>query len=424
MVTKIVERAADSVTVQVTFRLHGSMLENEETIQRELNGAGSLVTGEALSRFDADGSPIQVGDVRFTAKGVFPQAYQTPYGEVKVERHVYQSPYGGKTYCPLEHDARMVLNSTPRFAKVVSSKYAEGGAKQVARDLEKNHGRPVAYSYVKSLSDFVGAIAQAKEETWEYALPDMEAEVASVGIGLDGTCMLLRDDGWRQAMTGSISLYDKQGDRLHTIYTGAAPEYGKEKFRERFAREVERVRARYPDAVYVGLGDGASDNWEFLRPYVTRQVLDFYHVSEYVAEAAESIFPRAAAERTSWLEDRLHLLKHNQGAAGRLLAEMEGEFSRMKEGERSKQLRTTVTYFRNHSSRMIYARQVREGLPIGSGVTEAACKVLVKQRLCASGMRWKEQGASAVLSLRALSLTPGRWEQFWNRISQCGVPTL
>ena len=60
-------------------------------------------------------------------------------------------------------------------------------------------------------------------------------------------------------------------------------------------------------------------------------------------------------------------------------------------------------------------------LPIGSGVTEAACKTLVKQRLCASGMRWKNKGARVVLSLRALTHTTGRWAQFWEKINQFGV---
>ena len=46
-------------------------------------------------------------------------------------------------------------------------------------------------------------------------------------------------------------------------------------------------------------------------------------------------------------------------------------------------------------------------MPIGSGVTEAACKVLVKQRFCGSGMKWKEPGAAAVLSLRCLTYTNG-----------------
>ena len=67
---------------------------------------------------------------------------------------------------------------------------------------------------------------------------------------------------------------------------------------------------------------------------------------------------------------------------------------------------------------MHYPEFVAAGLPIGSGVTEAACKTLVKQRLCASGMRWKDKGATIVLSLRALTQTVGRWAQFWEKIDQ------
>ena len=64
----------------------------------------------------------------------------------------------------------------------------------------------------------------------------------------------------------------------------------------------------------------------------------------------------------------------------------------------------------------------RQALPIGSGVTEAACKTLVKQRLCSSGMKWKDRGARVVLSLRSLVLTEGRWEQFWNKVGHYGIP--
>jgi len=55
------------------------------------------------------------------------------------------------------------------------------------------------------------------------------------------------------------------------------------------------------------------------------------------------------------------------------------------------------------------------------GVTEAACKTLVKQRLCASGMRWKNKGAKIVLRLRALTRTTGRWAQFRQKIDQFGA---
>lgn len=71
---------------------------------------------------------------------------------------------------------------------------------------------------------------------------------------------------------------------------------------------------------------------------------------------------------------------------------------------------------------MNYSQNVSNNLPIGSGVTEAACKVIVKQRLCNSGMKWKAKGASVVLSLRCLTYTENRWEQFWNKIDQYGFP--
>jgi hypothetical protein len=70
---------------------------------------------------------------------------------------------------------------------------------------------------------------------------------------------------------------------------------------------------------------------------------------------------------------------------------------------------------------MDYTRHLAENLPIGSGIVEAACKTLVKQRLCGAGMRWKHQGAKIVLSLRALVQSTGRWAQFWEKIDQYGV---
>jgi hypothetical protein len=49
---------------------------------------------------------------------------------------------------------------------------------------------------------------------------------------------------------------------------------------------------------------------------------------------------------------------------------------------------------------------------------------LIKQRLCRSGMRWKEDGAQMIISLRALLLTPTRWDQFWRKLQQYGAPAI
>ena len=80
------------------------------------------------------------------------------------------------------------------------------------------------------------------------------------------------------------------------------------------------------------------------------------------------------------------------------------------------------TYFSNHHQQMKYAERLQAKLPIGSGVTEAACKTIVKMRMCRGGAKWKEAGAAAVLSLRTLIYTEGRWEQFWAKVDRYGFP--
>src|SRR3954466_12871897 len=127
MPAAIIARTDAAFTIQVEIPYTSSMLDFEEVIQQRLNEAGVLATTEAFQRFDADGSPIQVGDTKFTSKGKLKKEYQTPYGVAPVSRQVYQSSWGGKTYCPLDRDARIVVSSTPKFAKMVSHKYAEFG---------------------------------------------------------------------------------------------------------------------------------------------------------------------------------------------------------------------------------------------------------------------------------------------------------
>jgi hypothetical protein len=178
-------------------------------------------------------------------KGEQSKAYQTPYGEAIVNRHVYQRSGGGKTYCLLERDARIIITRVPCLqnkSRQNSPMVRRGRFKETCQKTM------LAVSYAQRVSEAVASIIEAKEEEWEYVPPKLEVEMSSVAIGLDGTCMLLCETGWREAMVGTISLYDSQGERQHTIYIGATPEYGKARFLERLEREIERTKARYPKA--------------------------------------------------------------------------------------------------------------------------------------------------------------------------------
>ncbi len=137
---------------------------------------------------------------------------------------------------------------------------------------------------------------------------------------------------------------------------------------------------------------------------------------------ASAVYPRSKAKRQIWNEQKCHELKNEEGSAQKILEEMKPLREEKLSKKVKEDLESAITYFSNHMERMNYAKHVEQKNPIGSGVTEAACKTLVKERLCESGMRWKERGASLVLSIRALVITTGRWKRFWNNINRFGIP--
>lgn len=420
MNAKITKETAKGIIIEIQVDYEESMLKGEEGLQEVLNEAGSLATGKLLAQFDTDGSPLMTGDIKWTSKGKINKVYETPYGKTQIKRHIYQTSKGGRGRCPLEENAKIIKTATPKFAKIISSKYAEMGAKRVQIDLASNHGRSVQKRYVQDISEIIGTIVEAKEEKWEYELPEIKAPITTIASSLDGTCMLMQGEGWREAMTGAISLYDAEGKRQHTVYTAASPEYGKKKFLNHLESEIKRIQKKFPEAENIGVADGAKENWKFLERLTKKQILDFFHATEYVGNVGIAIF-KDLDKRKKWIAETCHKLKNKEGTAKEIYEEiLSFKNESLSIGSREK-LEAGISYFRNNLERMNYAKFLNDKFPIGSGVIEAACKVIVKQRLCQAGMRWKDSGASIVLSLRALSHTPGRWEQFWQKIDRFGV---
>jgi hypothetical protein len=423
MSIEMISSDENTATFQVTFNFNNSMLDSENAIQDKLNEVGTLATGALLQTFDADGSSIIIGPTKMTSKGLIPKTYQTPYGAVEIERHVYQGPGGGATFCPLERDARIIITSTPRFAKQISHKFAENASTQTQKDLEMNHNRQVARSYLQNVAEAVGKIVLAKEESWNYEPKTLGKPVKTVSVGLDGTCMLLCKDGYRQAMVGTVSLYDRKGDRQHTTYIAAPPEYGKKTFIKKLERIVELAKEKYPKATFIGIADGAKDNWTFLDRHTDEQTIDFWHAAEYLSMASEVLHPKNKKQREVWYEDKRHDLKHKYHTAARVMTELKAYIDNNKVSMVHKEkAKKVLTYYQNNKHMMNYPDRLKKDQPMGSGVTEAACKVIVKQRLCKSGAKWKNKGAGIVLSLRCLSRSEGYWDHFWGKVNQYGFP--
>jgi hypothetical protein len=298
-----------------------------------------------------------------------------------------------------------------------------GGA--VRNDLLENHGRKLSEDYIQKVAQGLGQQVELAQSRWTYALPEQVLQkTRTVGIGRDGTTMHIRASGYRETMSGTISFYDDQGERLHTIYRAQAPEYGKQSFNESFADLIEEVKANLGQAKqavkYVGIADGAVDNWTFLDTHVEHRVLDYWHGAEYLTLASKAA-SHSQHEQSEWSKAARSDLKYGVGAVDDLLDQMNVFKNKRKLSTTTTEgLERAITYFENHKHQMDYETYQKLGIPIGSGVTEAACKVVVKQRMCCSGMKWHIDSAQNVLNLRAIILSKGQWNQFWHNIDQFG----
>lgn len=427
--------------VEIEVPPGASMLEAEEALMRGLNEAGTGLTGGLLETMDADGKPLQRQGRNWTAKRRKEVRHvETPWGCAVVERWAYQPGTGGACFYPMDKAAGLIGAATPKFSQMVSGKLVELPAATVVSDLRGNHARSVSADFVQRLAELVSTLAGEIAPGAEAGGLPPAHEVATISVGADSAAMLMgarREDAtgddarkermreWRMATIGTITLQNFAGERIGTIYAATAPpedkEEGKAAFWKVMDRELAAVKARYPRAVYTGLSDGASDLLPWLRANTSRVTLDFYHASGYVCAVAGAFAherPRGE-EDDWWAQQACHHLRHEEGAAAALLAVMEERLAdprRLRAPDREA-LEKAVTYFRNNIDRMDYAACAKEGLPIGSGVTEAGCKLIVKKRFCGPGMTWSFRMAGHLLKLRAVAHSTGeRWKALWQQI--------
>ena len=207
---------------------------------------------------------------------------------------------------------------------------------------------------------------------------------------------------------------------MHTIYAACAPEYGKESFDNVMDMELQRVKKQYPKLPYIGLADGAKNNWTYLQSRTEVQILDFFHATEHLAEVSV-VMRKDEIKRRDWLDEACHDLKNKNNGNKLILRELKEHRKQLNVTVVPEILDKTITYFENNIERTNYVKYQKCGYPIGSGVTEAACKVVAKQRLSSSGMRWTIYAAQHILLLRGLICTKGRWQQFWQHIDSNGL---
>ena len=228
MEPKVQPNADGTLTISITLPPATdelSMLAQEEALMEAVNAVGRAAARHVLGGFDAPGTPLLHAGRKWTSKGQVAKIYETPWGEVVLARHLYQHSGGGATLCPLEGRARIVGGTaTPHLARSLAHKYANANARAVVRDLEENHARKLAPSYIAAVAEAVAeAAGEPVVEQAAHAAQSPPAEVQSLVLGLDGTCALFCEEGFKQCMVGTITLYDGGSPTHRPLYSPPPP---------------------------------------------------------------------------------------------------------------------------------------------------------------------------------------------------------
>ena len=182
--------------------------------------------------------------------------------------------------------------------------------------------------------------------------------------------------GNKEVGCGTLSFYDEEGERLATIRMARMPEVKKATLKVTLSKEVNSCLAERPDLKVVKVADGAKDNWTFLSGELPdgEEVIDFYHAAGHLDTALAVAYGDTHPKRSAQFKKLRHVLVEDDKGVEKVirsLVHLRDTYPRRKKIARE------LKYFRRNRHRMRYAVLKKQGLPIGSGVTEAACKTLV-----------------------------------------------
>lgn len=438
-------REKDTAEAEMTFE------EYEVTLGVVVREIENEIKAEELARYDVKEDVIVVnGQTWNKCLENQPQTYMSASGRIIVARNLYRPAGGGKSICPMELRAGIVGGFyTPLMARHVNYMMGQMTSVETSRMFEELNIDGPSSTSCDRLPKVFGAIWEENREQWEEALRSEETvptETSIVAVSLDGVMVPDKDAqqeakakreaaeknglskqasgpaGYREVGCGTVTLYDSETNRLDTVRYGRAPQYKKKTLTEQLDAEVASIMATRPDLELVALADGAEENWRYFNGKIyenATRIVDFGHACEHLRTAMSSYYGEKSIEGLGEYERLKVILRDKDSGVDNVIADLES-LGRKLGGKRNKTRRENfnaeLKYFKNQRERMFYAEYKKRGLPIGSGIVEAACKTLATQRLKRSGMSWRD-GKQAILTIRSLQQSD-RWERAWKLFSE------
>lgn len=423
-----------------------SPTEDLEAFERDLHELVAAVEcevmAEELARFDIDEPFIVVNGTVYHNVIRCEETYFGSAGNIRVERSLYSSRQAGeRALCPMELRAGIIEGRwTPLAAKQAS---------WVVAHLTPGEGEQLfeMLGSMKPSKSSLDRMPKKLSERWEQARESFEAELreqervpdeaVAMAVSLDGVLVPMKDgdrqekreqaqtdgkqtkgpSGYKEVGCGTVSFYDEDGNRLCTRRMARMPEHKKTTLKEMLTAEVHAALAERPDLDVVKMADGARDNWTYLSKELDvpgHEVVDFFHACEHLNNALIAAYGETHPKKHSQYEKFKTVLRDEVDGGEKVIRSL---VHLRDKHPRRKKIAQELGYFRRNRHRMNYAELKDANLPIGTGVTEAACKTLATQRMKRSGMRWRHPGGQAILTFRS-AVQSDRFDRFWNILAE------
>ena len=408
---------------------------------------------DLLAMVDRYGEHIEVEGACYKRHELGTVRYYTLCGTIDLERWTYRAMgvHNGPTVVPVDLEAGLVERTTPALGARIMLGYAKNHMRSAEEDMQADHRCPPSRSTLERVAKAMGTAARRVAPQIERRVRQAERVpegAVAIVLGLDRTAVPMEEDladgtppkrrrttpyvrtppapvtvNYRMAYVGTVSFHDAEGTELATRHYGAAAhEAPTDRLVRPMLADLRHALQQMPTLAVGVVQDGAPELWNLLaaavvaEPLVTRsyEAIDRYHLNERLADLLRGLEPDAAA-RTAQLSRWNDSLDRNDQAIYRIRAWVRDQHAAaLTHNDRSQldQIAPHLTYLENNASLMRYARLRAVGLPVGSGVTEGACKSVIKMRTNGGGQRWRPTGLSAVLTLRALHQSD-RLPRFW-----------
>lgn len=371
-----------------------------------------------------------------------PKTIYSTFGPIEYSRFRYEACERGEvSIFPLDLLLGLEAHlATPALAEHVGRLAVHHEQSLVLAALAREHGvcwavktlRKVTASLANGLASFreEGQVRQAIH--WlQQAFASKGRHRPVLAVGRDGIMIPMRKQGFKEACAATLAVYGRHGKRLGTLYLGTMPEPGQETMTRQLTSLIQKILAAWhargsacPRLAY--LTDGGHHPREFYqrvlremtdpwfqdgRKLAWQWVLDFWHACGYIGKLAAALFGDGTKKANAWFGRMRRWLRDRRGGISEVLrSATQHQHQRHLSKTREEVFWTAYRFLRKNRVWMQYADYRRVGTPIGSGVTEAACKTVFTQRLKRSGMAWKTAGGQVIVDLRILHLS-GIWQQ-------------